>query len=207
MELDLFTLVERFFTGVILFFFNVAESTLLLLRNPSDGPQTLWGKFHDPNQRQVGPNTLLLSLLLPSQMIAVGMCDFGTPFDLLDKLNNPESRKAIGEHFFLALHDLFATGEVSAFLLRPLFSALAVAVLIDWTLRIRVRLLRLDSMDDTVPFSKYSVALASLTGTLLLVVITAYLMLWLVLIIGSIFERSWITPFLSNDWSMAATAA
>ncbi len=191
MELDLFTLVERFFSGVIQFLFNVVESVVILVRRPRAGPRFLWRRFRNPESRQVGPNTLLLLLLMPTQMLAITTVNLGIFGDAPAYAPAADGGNEFLTKLTNALHDLIATGEVSDFLVRPVPGALAVAVLVDVFLRLRMLRQHRRSQSDRVPVTKYRIAVVSLMSALLLVIVLVYIVLLLVLAVLVLFMNEW----------------
>jgi hypothetical protein len=61
--MDLFTMLEALFRGVVHFFYNLVETIYVLLRHPRRGPARLYRRYKRHATQQLGGLTLLFTLL------------------------------------------------------------------------------------------------------------------------------------------------
>lgn len=151
MDFDLFTIVERFFTGVIQALFSVMESYVLLFRRWRTAPRLLLHRYRNPNIRQVGPNTLLVITLLPVALLCTDQApQVGTIV-----------RRAVAD---FSLPDDF---------MRTVIVAMALAVLVDFSLRTYMFARRRRTQSDRVALAKFRMVTLVLIGLPLIFVETA----------------------------------
>lgn len=61
--MDLFTILESLFRGVVYFFYNLVETIYVLLRHPRRGPARMYRRYKRKGRQQLGGLTLLFTLL------------------------------------------------------------------------------------------------------------------------------------------------
>lgn len=76
MQINLFDLIEGFFSGVVYFFYNAVATIFELLRHPFRAPLRLYLKYRSKNQRQIGGLTFLF-LVFFGLMLGIALSAFG----------------------------------------------------------------------------------------------------------------------------------
>lgn len=100
MRVDLFELLDGLFRGIIFFFYNLAESALLLARHPIKSPSLLYRRHQAEDRRQMSSQTLLLSGYLGAHgLLLLALSDGLLRVSIRDMLQGSAEARALGPVF------------------------------------------------------------------------------------------------------------
>jgi len=124
MTLDLFDLIDRFFSGVVVFFFNIFQTMYAVLRHPLRGPLRLYLNHRNKKYRQASGISFLFMTFFLAFLLIQQMADEGQGLAAAGKLGRD-----------------IVKGVAGSDRLWPAFSVgLLCTVIVDTALRILLRL-------------------------------------------------------------------